>query len=98
MRDHLPMRSRLSAVTAAVALLGAVATSPPTYGAQAGSGTDATLAVSRTSAIVGETLRFTGKVPASRARPVVLQRRTRDGWTRVARGTTTARGRFALVA
>jgi stage II sporulation protein D len=64
-------------------------------------GLTATSAV-RVSLGTGLTLRrtttgFTGRLyPALRGRTVVLQRASASGWTWIARGTTTATGRFAL--
>ena len=57
---------------------------------------DPTLDVSRTSAIVGERLRFTGQVPASRERVVALQVKKGAQWRTILHGSTTATGRFTL--
>jgi len=59
---------------------------------------DPTLDVSRTSAIAGERLRFTGRVPASRERAVALQAKLGAQWRTIRHGTTTATGWFTLKA
>ena len=85
---------RLGAALVSLLVLGLVASlvalAPPPAGA-------ATTSLSARPAVAGERLVLTGSVPATRARPVTLQRRAAARWVRVAGARTTARGAFRLV-
>ena len=85
---------RLGAALVSLLVLGLVASlvalAPPPAGA-------ATTSLSARPAVAGERLVLTGSVPATRARPVTLQRRAAARWVRVAGARTTARGAFRFV-
>lgn len=87
-------RSRLfGAAVVAAALASTIVAPPATAVATAGS-----LRASATSVTAGALITFSGELPTKVRRPIVLQRKTASGWSRVKAGKTSRKGKIAIAA